>query len=157
VSIRNSHVFTQISNENQICTQISNESQISTQMAIFSHIEHISHKYTMKVKFSHKWPYIYTLSIFYTIIWLLSIAVLVFLKILDFFMVVVVQVRSFIGRWYSWLDHRGDTRRNLIKLIKLFLIDDILDSDDSVFSRYNHVKSFVCCVWNIEHLSNVFC
>jgi hypothetical protein len=41
-------------------------------------------------------------------------------------------------------------------LIELFLIDGILDSDDSSFSRYNHLKSFVCCVWNIEHLSNVF-
>jgi hypothetical protein len=60
-------------------------------------------------------------------------------------MVVVAQVRSFVGRWYSWLDHRGDERRNLIKLIKL-LIDDILDSDDSLFFRYNHLKSFICCV-----------
>jgi hypothetical protein len=42
-------------------------------------------------------------------------------------------------------------------LIKLFLVDGILNSDDSSFSRYNHLKSFVCCVWNIEHLSNVFC
>jgi hypothetical protein len=57
-----------------------------------------------------------------------------------------VQVWSFIRRWYSWLDYRGDKMRNLIKLIKLFLIDDILDSDDSSFSRYNHLKSFVCCV-----------
>jgi hypothetical protein len=72
-------------------------------------------------------------------------------------MVVVAHVRSFIGQWYSWLDNRGDERRNLIKLIKLFLIDVILDSDDLLFSRYNHLKSFVCCVWNIEHLSNVFC
>jgi hypothetical protein len=46
--------------------------------------------------------------------------------------------------------------RNLIKLIKLFLIDDILDSDNLSFFRYNHVKSFVCCVWNIKYLSNVF-
>ncbi len=42
-------------------------------------------------------------------------------------MVVVAQVWSFIGQWYSWLDHRGGKRRNLIKLIKLFLINDILD------------------------------
>jgi hypothetical protein len=51
-------------------------------MAIFSHIEHISHKYSMKVKFSHidhishkyplkvkfsqKWPYFHTLTIFNT-------------------------------------------------------------------------------------------
>jgi hypothetical protein len=55
-------------------------------------------------------------------------------------MVDVVQVRSFIGRWYSWLDHQGDERRNLIKLIKLFLIDGILDSDDSLFSKYNHLN-----------------
>jgi hypothetical protein len=61
-------------------------------------------------------------------------------------MVVVAQVRSFISRWYSWLDHRCDERRNLIKLIKLFLIDVILDSDDFSFSRYNHLKSFVYCV-----------
>jgi hypothetical protein len=72
-------------------------------------------------------------------------------------MVVIAQVWSFVGRWYLWFDHRGDERRNFIKLIKLFLIDVILDSDDSSFSRYSHLKSFVCCVWNIEHLSNVFC
>jgi hypothetical protein len=42
-------------------------------------------------------------------------------------------------------------------MIKHFLIDDILNSDDSSFSRYNYLKSFVCCVWNIEHLSIVFC
>jgi hypothetical protein len=72
-------------------------------------------------------------------------------------MVVIAQVQSFVGRWYSWLDHRGDERRNLMKLIKLFLINDILDSDDSSFSRYKHLKSFVRCVWNIEHLIKVFC
>jgi hypothetical protein len=72
-------------------------------------------------------------------------------------MVPVAQVQSFIGRWYSWLDHRDDERRNLIKLIKLFLIDGILNSDDLSLSRYNHLKSFVCCVWNNEHLSNTFC
>jgi hypothetical protein len=72
-------------------------------------------------------------------------------------MVVVAQVRSFVDQWYSWLDHRGDERRNLIKLIKLFLIDDILDSDDSSFFRYNHLNSFIYCVWNIEHLSDMFC
>jgi hypothetical protein len=72
-------------------------------------------------------------------------------------MVVVVQVWRFIDRWYSWHDHQGDERRNLIKLIELFLIDGILDSNDSSFSRYNHLKSFVYCVWNIEHLSNIFC
>jgi hypothetical protein len=58
---------------------------------------------------------------------------------------------------YSWLDHRGDERRNLIELLKLFLIDDILDSDDSSFFRYNHLKSFVYCVWNIENLCHMFC
>jgi hypothetical protein len=47
--------------------------------------------------------------------------------------VIVAQVQSFVGRWYSWLDHRGDERRNLIKLIKLFLINGFLDSDDSSF------------------------
>jgi hypothetical protein len=72
-------------------------------------------------------------------------------------MVVVVQVQSFIHRWYSWLGHRGDKRRNLIKLIKLSIIDDILNSDDSLFLRYNHLKSFVCCVQNMEHLSDMFC
>jgi hypothetical protein len=71
-------------------------------------------------------------------------------------MLVIVKVWSFIGQWYSWLDHRGDEMRNLIKLIELFLIDGILDSDNSSFSRYNHLKSFVYYVWNIEHLSNVF-
>jgi hypothetical protein len=61
-------------------------------------------------------------------------------------MVVVAQVWSLVSRWYFWLDHRGDERRTLIKLIKLFLINGILDSDDSSFSKYNHLKSFVCCV-----------
>jgi hypothetical protein len=56
-----------------------------------------------------------------------------FFEILDFFMVVVAQVRSLIGRWYFWLDHRGVEWRNLIILIKLFLIDDILDSNDLSF------------------------
>jgi hypothetical protein len=72
-------------------------------------------------------------------------------------MVVVAQVWSFVGRWYSWLDYQGGERRNLIKLIKLFLIDAILDNNNSSFSRYRHLKSFVSCVWNIEHLSNMFC
>jgi hypothetical protein len=37
---------------------------------IFSHIEHISHQYPLKVKFLHKWPYFHTLSIFHTnILW----------------------------------------------------------------------------------------
>jgi hypothetical protein len=36
------------------------------QMAILSQIEHISHKYPMKVKFFHKCPYFHTLSIFHT-------------------------------------------------------------------------------------------
>jgi hypothetical protein len=101
-------------------------------MVIFSHIELILNKYPLKVKFSHKWSYFHTLGIFYPIILLLSVAVL-FFEILDFFMVVIAQVWSFIGRWYSWLDHRGDERRNLIKLIELFLIDDILDSNNSSF------------------------
>jgi hypothetical protein len=79
------------------------------------------------------------------------------LLILDCFMVVVAQVQNFVGQWYSWLVQLGDESRNLSKLIKLFLIDDILDSDDSSFFRYNHLKSFVCCVWNIEYLSNIFC
>jgi hypothetical protein len=58
-------------------------------------------------------------------------------------MVVITQVGSFIGQWYSWLDHLGEERRNLIKLIKFFLIDGILNSNDSSFSSYNHLKSFV--------------
>jgi hypothetical protein len=78
-------------------------------------------------------------------------------EILDVFMVVVVQVWSFVSQWYSWLDHQGDNGRNLIKLIELFLNDDILNSDDLSFSRYSHLKFFICCVWNIEHLSNMFC
>jgi hypothetical protein len=56
-----------------------------------------------------------------------------------------VQVQRFVGQWYSWFDHQRDKRRNIIKLIKVFLIDDILDFDDSSFSRYKHIKSFVCC------------
>jgi hypothetical protein len=74
---KNSHIF----------AQISNESQIFTQMTIFSHIEHISHKYPMKVKFSYEWTYFHTLSIFYIIILLLSVMVLSF--------------------WNSWLFHGG--------------------------------------------------
>jgi hypothetical protein len=62
-----------------------------------------------EVKFLHKWPYFHTLSMFYKIILLLSIAVLDF-EILDFLMVVTAQVLNFIGRWYSWLDHRGNER-----------------------------------------------
>jgi hypothetical protein len=115
-------------------------------MVIFSQIEHISHKYPIQVTFSHIWPYFHTLNIFYTIILLLFVVVLFFFEIFDFFMVVIVKVRSFVGRWYSWLDHRGDKRINLIKLIKLFLINDIHNFDDSSFSKYNHLKSFVCCV-----------
>jgi hypothetical protein len=92
-------------------------------MAIFSHIEHILYNHFCGFP-SRSW----------------------FFEILDFFMVVIAQVQSFDGRWYSWLDHRGDKRRNLIKLIKLFLSDDILNSNDLLFSRYNHLKSFVCCV-----------
>jgi hypothetical protein len=71
-----------------------NKSYIFTEMGIFSNIEHISHKYPIKLKFSHnehilhkyplkvkishKWSYFHTLIIFYTIILLLSVAVLVF-------------------------------------------------------------------------------
>jgi hypothetical protein len=61
------------------------KSKIFIQIDIFSHMDHISHKYLMEVKFSHKWLYFYTLSIFYTIILLLSIAVLCFLKLLNFY------------------------------------------------------------------------
>jgi hypothetical protein len=56
-------------------------------MTIFSHIEHILHKYPMKVKFSHKLSYFHTLSIFYTIILLLFVAILFF--------------------WNYWLFHGG--------------------------------------------------
>jgi hypothetical protein len=128
--------------------QISNECQIFTQMVIFSHIEHISHKYPMKVKF-HTNGHIFTHWAHFTQIsnenltfthWACFTQLFCyfpllswFFEILDFFMMVVAQVWSFIGRWYSWLDHRDDKRRNLIKLIKLFLINDILDSDDSSF------------------------
>jgi hypothetical protein len=72
-------------------------------------------------------------------------------------MVVIPQVWCFVGRWYSWLDHRSGEMRNLIKLIKHVHINGILRSDDSSFSKYNHLKYFVCCVWNIEHLSDVLC
>jgi hypothetical protein len=57
----NCHIFTHLT----YFTQMTNESQIFTQIATFSHIEHISHKYPMKINFSHKWPYFYTLSIFH--------------------------------------------------------------------------------------------
>jgi hypothetical protein len=115
-------------------SHISNESQIFTQMATFSHIEHILHNHFATFHCG-----------------------LGFFEILDFFMVVIAQVWSFVGQWYSWIDHRDGKRRNLIKLIKLFLINDILDFDNLSFSRYNHLKYFVCCVWNIEHLSDMFC
>jgi hypothetical protein len=42
------------------------EIELRHQMAIFSHIEHISHKWPIKVKFSLRWPYFHTLSIFHT-------------------------------------------------------------------------------------------
>jgi hypothetical protein len=42
------------------------ETAHTLETAIFSHIEHISHQYPMKVKFSHKWQYFHTLSIFHT-------------------------------------------------------------------------------------------
>jgi hypothetical protein len=172
---RNNHIFTQWA----YFTQISYESKIFTQIVIFSYSEHIWHIYPMKDNFLHKWSYFHTLSIFHTNIqwksnfhinghifthWAYFTQLFCyfplrswFFEILDFFMVAVVKVWSFVGRWYSWLDYRVDERRNLIKLIKLFLIDGILDSDNSSFSWYNHVKSFICCVWNIKHLSNVFC
>jgi hypothetical protein len=88
------------------------------QMAIFSHIEHISHKYLIKVNFSHKWLYFHTLSIFHTNIqrksnfhtngYFHTLSIFYnhfatfhcgrgFFEILDFFMVVIVQVWSFIG------------------------------------------------------------
>jgi hypothetical protein len=149
---RNSHIFTQWA----YFTQILNESQIFTQMAIFLHTGHISHKYPMKVKFLYKWPYFNTLSIFYTIILVLSVAVLVFSNSWLFHGGRCAST-ELLWPWYYWFDHRGDERRNLIKLIKLFLTDGIIDSDDSSFYRYNYLKSFVYCVWNIEHLSNMFC
>jgi hypothetical protein len=126
----NGHIFTHLA----YFTQIFNTSHIFTQLTIFSHIEHILYNHCATFRCS-----------------------LGFLEFLIFFIVVIAQVRSFIDRWYSWLDHQDDERMNLIKLIKLFIIDGILDSDDSSFFRYNHLKSFVCCVWNIEHLSNMFC
>jgi hypothetical protein len=122
-----------------------------------SHIEHISHKYSMKVKFSLKWSYFHTLSIFYTIILLLSIVLFVFF-------------------WNSWLFYGGHCTSMVFHLSMVFLawssrwwkeefqqidqtllIDIILNSDDSMFSRHNHLKPFVSCVYNMEHLSNVFC
>jgi hypothetical protein len=80
----NDHIFTNWA----YFTQISNESQIFTQMAIFSHIKQILHKYPRKVKFSLNWQHFHTLSIFHTIIFLLSVALLFFF-------------------WNSWLFHCG--------------------------------------------------
>jgi hypothetical protein len=117
-------------------------------MAIFSHIDHISHKYPMKAKISHIDHILHNHFATFR-------CALDFLKFLTF-MVVVAQVRSFVSRWYSWIDYQCGESKSLIKLIKFFLIDDILDSVDSSFFR-NHLKSFICCVWNIEHLSDVFC
>jgi hypothetical protein len=87
---------------------------------------------------------------------LLSVAVLVFLEFLTFSWWLLHKLGALLGDGILGLIIDVTKRRNLIKLIKLFLIDGILDSDDSSFSRYNHLKSFVCCVWNIEHLNNVF-
>jgi hypothetical protein len=56
-------------------------------------------------------------------------------------MVIAAQVRSFIGRWYSWLDHRGDEGRNLIKLIKLLLIDGILNFETSTIRRFSDITT----------------
>jgi hypothetical protein len=78
---------------------MTNESQNFTQMNIFSHIDDMLHNY------------------FATFCCALG-----FLNFFDFFMVVVVQVRSFVGLWYYWLGHRGGERSHLIKLIKVFLI-----------------------------------
>jgi hypothetical protein len=103
-------------------------------MVIFSHIEHILHNH------------------FSTFCCGLG-----FLKSLNFSWWSLRKYESSLANGILGFDHRGDERWNLIKLIKLFLINGILDSDDSSFFRYNHLKSFVCCVWNIEHLSNVFC
>jgi hypothetical protein len=38
------------------------------------------------------------------------------------------------------------TKGGIIKLIELFLINGILDSDDLSFSRYNHLKVFIYCI-----------
>jgi hypothetical protein len=78
---------------------MTNESQNFTQMNIFSHIDDMLHNY------------------FATFCCALG-----FLNFFDFFMVVVVQVRSFVGLWYYWLGHRGGERSHLIKLIKVFHI-----------------------------------
>jgi hypothetical protein len=52
---------------------------------------------------------------------------------------------------------RGIPELSPIVTVDGFQAVGILDSNDLSFSRYNHLKSFVYCVWNIEHLSNIFC
>jgi hypothetical protein len=102
---------------------------ILTRWAYFTQIPIESQIFTQMVIFSH-------IEHIYTIILLLFIAVLVF--------------------WNSLTFHGGRWCKYRALLIKLFLNDGFLDSDDSSFSRYNHLNSFVCCFWNIEHLSNMF-
>jgi hypothetical protein len=60
-------------------------------MAILSHIEHISHKYSLKVKFSHKLLYFHIEHILHNYFATFCYG-LGFLKFLTFFMVVVVQI-----------------------------------------------------------------
>jgi hypothetical protein len=152
----NCHIFTHLT----YFTQMTNESQIFTQIVTFSHIEHISHKYPMKINFSHKWPYFYTLSIFHINIqwksffhtnghifthWAYFTQMTnesqIFTKMVIFSHIEHIlrnhfatfrcglsflKFLTFREASYSWPDHRGDEKRNLIKMIKLFLIDDIL-------------------------------
>jgi hypothetical protein len=55
--------------------------------------------------------------------------------------------------------HSRFVKNYLIRILEdgPLISEVVLSQDDLSFYRYNHLKSFVCCVWNIEHLSNVFC
>jgi hypothetical protein len=55
--------------------------------------------------------------------------------------------------------HSRFVKNHLIRILEdgPLISEVVLSQDDLSFYRYNHLKSFVCCVWNIEHLSNVFC
>jgi hypothetical protein len=47
-------------------------------------------------------------------------------------------------------------KRALVKLVVFFIISDIVNSDDSLFSRYNNVLFLVLGLNNIKHLCHTF-
>jgi hypothetical protein len=79
---------------------MTNESHIFTQMPTFSRIWHISLKYQMNVIFYSN-DHIFTHLAYFTQPFCYFSSRSWFFEIVDIFMVVIAQVRSFIGRWYS--------------------------------------------------------